>query len=567
MTKRMLFAPVLLLFLAAWFGWFGPRQLGGPATYVSVAGFSMEPTLYWDDLVVLREQPDYEAGEVVAYRVEGGYVIHRIVSGDGDGGYVLRGDNRNRVDEPRPTREQVAGKLWLQVPGAGGWLRQLREPVNFGVLAMALALVTGVGGRELRRRRRRRRSRQMRNPAGQDESGADGSSRRPSGDRWWRRAMAGDWRSVVPQALMGAIGLGLALAVVFGALAFASLGRDAERSEYVERVQYEHEAALEYEVRMDRSSLYPGGVFRPRGPAQEAAAFEGVGSRATTDSFATRLASEIEVMIHYELVSAAFADPAVDPGALVGEVSAVLEIQAGSDGWTQVRPLIGPQGFRGPTVDVTGTLNLRTITALVERIEKETGIAPSQYELRIVPTIALDGSIDDEPLRETFEPVFTMAYNETQVRTQERLVRGEPVSVGQNATVAERVSYPGVDMTVREARQVATVGLVGSLAAVLVAGGLLYLGIGADEDAHIRNRYRSRLVAVATTGAAYTRDTIRLASIQDLARVADRSGGLILHETGHRGTRYFVPDGDEVYEYETLRGDRAGRGRAVVEAP
>ncbi|MDA0350710.1 MAG: DUF5305 family protein [Chloroflexi bacterium] len=405
----------------------------------------------------------------------------------------------------------------------------------------------------------------------QERSGAPAVDRRADGDQrggWrrdWRRDWRREWRGTVPMALMGVVSLGAVLIVVFAMLAFTSFRRSTESSEYVERLQYQQEASMHYEVTMARSSLYPGGVFLPRGPALDTAAFQGVGSTATVDSFSTRLASDLEIGIHYELVSAAFADPAVDPQALAGTVSATLEIQSGRDGWIQVRPLIGTQEFSGPTVDAIGTVNLRGIAALVERIEEETGIVPPQYLLRVVPTIELSGPIGVESIREVFSPVFTFAYNSTQVATDARLVRGESRIIGQDVTSQERISYAGFQGSVSEARQIATAGLALSIAAVAIAGAMLQLGIGSDEDSHIRQRYRSRLVAVATSGSAHPRDTIQLASIQDLARVADRSGGLILSERGHRGTRYFVPDGDEIYEYETVRGERPSSRAAVPE--
>ena len=59
----------------------------------------MQPTLYEGDLAVVRQQSSYEEGDIVAFRVpegedgEGAIIIHRIVGGDAENGFILQGDN------------------------------------------------------------------------------------------------------------------------------------------------------------------------------------------------------------------------------------------------------------------------------------------------------------------------------------------------------------------------------------------------------------------------------------------------------------------------------------------
>ncbi|MER3397507.1 MAG: hypothetical protein C4316_03050, partial [Chloroflexota bacterium] len=91
-----------VLALFGWFFFLRPGFLGGPAGYIIVSGPSMEPTLYEKDLAVVLAQDEYALGDVVAFRVEGGIVIHRIVGGDPQAGYITRGDNRESPDMWRP---------------------------------------------------------------------------------------------------------------------------------------------------------------------------------------------------------------------------------------------------------------------------------------------------------------------------------------------------------------------------------------------------------------------------------------------------------------------------------
>jgi signal peptidase len=155
----------LALIAALALGWFvalRPTSLGGPASYLFVSGASMLPTLESGDLVVLHAADGYEVGDVIAFRVPegqpgaGALVIHRIVGGSATDGFVMRGDNKDVVDEWRPRLGDVAGRLTVRLPGAGIAIAWLKQP---GVLAPLLAgltvafVILGGGSRPKRERR------------------------------------------------------------------------------------------------------------------------------------------------------------------------------------------------------------------------------------------------------------------------------------------------------------------------------------------------------------------------------------------------------------------------------
>ncbi len=116
----------------AWLVW--PASLGGEVTFVMVSGTSMEPRMHTGDLVLVRERDGYEVGE-------GSIVIHRIVGGDADTGFVTQGDNRDRPDTWHPTGADVVGERHVFVAGAGNWLARLRNPLPLAYLAGAMTLV------------------------------------------------------------------------------------------------------------------------------------------------------------------------------------------------------------------------------------------------------------------------------------------------------------------------------------------------------------------------------------------------------------------------------------------
>ncbi len=136
---------VLVAVVAAWAIFLRPGFLGGPTTYVIVAGRSMKPTLHAGDLVITLRQRTYRRGDVIAYHITkgrpgaGALVIHRIVGGSSRDGYITRGDNRSYRDPWRPRPVDIAGKMKLHVPRLG------MLPV-FSHTAVGMALIAALAG-------------------------------------------------------------------------------------------------------------------------------------------------------------------------------------------------------------------------------------------------------------------------------------------------------------------------------------------------------------------------------------------------------------------------------------
>jgi signal peptidase I len=142
--------------VAAWAIFLRPDFLGGPATYVIVAGHSMEPKLHSGDLVVTRRQRTYRRGDVVAYRImknqagAGALIIHRIVGGSSRDGYVTRGDNRNYRDPWHPKPGDIAGRMELHVPRLGLLPIFSHTMVGMAFIAALAGLLVLVGGSSAR---------------------------------------------------------------------------------------------------------------------------------------------------------------------------------------------------------------------------------------------------------------------------------------------------------------------------------------------------------------------------------------------------------------------------------
>lgn len=149
--RRVLALALTLVIVGAWIVFLRPGALGGPATYVIVAGTSMEPELQSDDLVVAFEQSTYSVGDVVVYRVPaaesgaGTHIVHRIVGGDPRAGFLVKGDSREGPDHWRPTADEIRGKMQLSIPFVGSALLFLRTPPGMALLAGLTTLLIALG--------------------------------------------------------------------------------------------------------------------------------------------------------------------------------------------------------------------------------------------------------------------------------------------------------------------------------------------------------------------------------------------------------------------------------------
>jgi len=175
LKKNHLLLLPLAAALVAWLFLLRPAFLGGPASYIMVAGRSMEPTLHTGDLGLTRKQDSYAIGDIVAFHVpkgepaEGAMVIHRIVGGSAAEGYLVQGDNKNAADPWRPTGHDIVGRLWFTVPGGGRLVWVLRQPLPLGALAGALgalSVLTAGSGKRARRGGTSRRRPADANPEG-----------------------------------------------------------------------------------------------------------------------------------------------------------------------------------------------------------------------------------------------------------------------------------------------------------------------------------------------------------------------------------------------------------------
>lgn len=502
---RVLAGALGLLLLAAGWLFFGPTQVGGSTSYAVIVGTSMEPMLQRGDLAVIREESTYRTGDVVLYESPqlGSNVLHRIVRVQG-GRFVLKGDNNDFLDTEQPTEAQIVGKLWLSAPKVGRVTEWLRDPLHAAILvglATLLALGGGAGVGAARRRR----------TAGEPVR----AERAPRS----AGAAPGD-----PLPWLGALGVA---SVLFAALALVAFTRPVTVTEPVAEA-YVHQGGFEYSATVQKNQVYPDG-------------------RVTTgEPIFLRLVPRLRVSFGYRL-------EARQPLQASGRVRLDARVSDGR-GWERVLPLAPERSFQGARVSVAGTIDLRAIESLVERVRTLTGSSQTAYTVTVLPRVQVTGRAGRDPIDATFAP--GLAFDLGDLRLQPKLqAEGEgigpfaPREAGSGTHVAAgRLEAGALSLSVGAARRLSLIGLVASLLLGALALAALLQRYRGEEHERIVARYGHLLLPVRSRSRDWSSVT-DLADIGSLARLAEQRERMIFHVVDGGTHSYLVEDGGSVFRY------------------
>lgn len=107
-------------------------------TYFEVASGSMEPTIYKDDLVIVKLNSTYQEKDIITYSLNKEFITHRVIQIDSKT-ITTKGDANNSKDA-KVKKENVLGKVVLVIPKFGIWKKVLMTPKVFILLTITLVL-------------------------------------------------------------------------------------------------------------------------------------------------------------------------------------------------------------------------------------------------------------------------------------------------------------------------------------------------------------------------------------------------------------------------------------------
>lgn len=480
---------------AVFFLW--PSSLGGDTGYITVDGTSMQPRLHTGDLVLVRKQAQYHVGDLVAFSIDGGTVIHRLHSGNDRRGFTTKGDNRTSPDPWVIHPNQIIGRLWFLVPGPVNPFVHLHGDIPLAIVLALLVLYSPRRALRVNPRRRRRLRKELPVPV---DIGAPLS-------RVNRRLLAA----------------GMAGLVVSGLGAWVSFSAFTTPPKTVSRVATgpSQTVAYGYTVHEQPSALAPTGTRTVT-----------AGSHSQPTLF-SHLVGTLDLHVAWS----------VPHGVQVpqGTYGAVATVSSPGM-WSKTVPLAATGSFSGSEASFDIPVDLQNLMALGSTVATQTATQGAGLEIKVSPTVRATTAkgrhlVADVP--------FTLAVNGSAVTPPTTLVhRVAAPSRAVRSTSVVRIGP--LTLPVPLAR------ILGPLVGVIALYGLLLAAwrLSRTWDVAIAYRLRSRFAsALVKVGAGPASDEllVPVASLDDLARVAACNDGVINVFGAGSQRQLFVRSGSGTY--------------------
>ena len=344
-----------------------------------------------------------------------------------------------------------------------------------------------------------------------------------------------NWQDVL--SVIGTLGLG------FAVLAFFAF-RSPQTRTVPDELAYEQSGTFEYSAAAADGSVYDSGAATTGEPVYR------------------RLSDAVALTFTYKLASATGI-----PATARGDYRFLAEVSDGS-GWKRTLDL-GSGSFEQVPFTVAGTLNLAEAQAHITTLEAQTGVKNQAYAVTVAPQVAAVGSIAGKPVREQFSPDLKLTLDEYSLKMAPAAGEaGDSLAPAKDGLIrgsrqeANTIGLPVFDLTTDSARWIS----VGGLGMVLCAAGFCLVAV-VRFSGPIQGRpdlmaakLGDSLVRVSGVPVARAR-TIDVATVDDLAKIAQKEGCVILQEARPGYHAYFVHLGDITYRHQAL-GQPKGEARA-----
>jgi len=113
--------------------------------FMVVQSGSMRPAIKTGAVVMVKPVNDYKMGEVITFKEEGEksttHRINDIEVIEGEPYYITKGDANNAPDKERVAKNEIIGKVLLDIPYVGYGVNFAKQPLGFALIIIIPALV------------------------------------------------------------------------------------------------------------------------------------------------------------------------------------------------------------------------------------------------------------------------------------------------------------------------------------------------------------------------------------------------------------------------------------------
>jgi len=310
----------------------------------------------------------------------------------------------------------------------------------------------------------------------------------------------------------------------------------------VDGIDFILQGRFDYEAYMSYSRLYEGEVLRSE-PLPVATEEER--PRVTLESVATIGPGQVLYPRTIRSIDASFAYALASEGRVhdpVYDVEVTATLSSG-DRWSKKLELVPPQ--QADTGEVSFPIDMAHFDRVVEAIGEQTGVRTGSYDIAIEARVHVRARIDDGRIDEVYTQTLTGRRDGAQLTFGETLSNTKMGSIGGGAVIIEdgrgQWRPPSIAGAVTGAALLAVVGIARVRA-----------GSRRDEvDRAVRKAkkaYRDVLVEIDRMPAVKRGEiTISVATMEDLARVAEQGGKPVLYYAGEEIHQFSVLDGQVRY--------------------
>jgi signal peptidase len=486
---------------------FAPTQFGGRASYIIIHGQSMLPNFKYGDLAIVQQAESYKLQDIVAYRhPQIGTVFHRIISSDGKN-FTLRGDNNDYNDPYFPTQDEIIGKLWIHIPGLGKTLEFLRQPTIFTLLVIIIGIIGFVT---------------LSNPP-QKVNKLTKQTNQTSGGAHMTSLKKNTLEMFYVLIIIAVASMGL------GIIAYTR----PPTIQTVENLTYEHSGIFSYTASAS-GNLYDQNTIKTGEPI----------FRKLTDNFSTTF--------NYQLL-------APEDIIISGSYSVSVEISS-SSGWKRTIVLQESTSFTGTSFSTSNIVDLNEIQFLIDTLEEQTGVRNNRYFLSVVPEIKIEGSLTGVTLKDSFSPALGFQLDSLQLQLLQNPTEGNALetrevgAINYPITVPNNIRFLSLIVPVNTAQLISLGGLLLSTALMFMLAVWIRKASRDSSLPVFEQPFQSLIIPINKSEQIleYTegKPAIEITSLEDLARIAERSNTIIARHNIGNTSQYYVIAGGILYHFE-----------------
>ena len=490
---------------------FAPTQLGGQVTYVIVDGNSMEPKFHFGDLVLVRKQGTYQIGDAVTYQNAelGRFVFHRIVDVQLDR-FILQGDHNTWLDGYQPNQSEIIGKLWIHIPILGTAIQWARQPIH---LAIGCGLFGGIMAAGI-----------ILNPSRQGK----------------RKAQKSGGYGGLLEVGMYLIGF---LVLTFLGLTFFAFTRPLAHQ--AEDIHYQQDGYFTYSA-AGTPGIYDTAIIQPGEP------------------IFPKLTCFLNVGMVYNITGGGVQQ-------LAGSHQLYARVLDEKSGWQRTFPLQAETVFSGTSYTSRADLNLCQIESMVTSVEEQTGLHPNIYTMQVISQTTISGTLDTKPIVDTFNSSLIFKFDDVHFHLEASSEQEDPLHTTKSGVInttdqrPTTLSIAGWEISIQTLRMLSLLGLAISLSSLLLLSWFFFNSKLHGQADKIRMKYRPLLMEVHRINLQPDSPIVDVASMDDLAKLAERQSTMIMHMDVNYLHYYTVQSDGVTYRY--VISSRPGQSRQSQALP